>query len=280
MGPRRFKGELTPLEVHKNSERNSVVVFTVEYLKDSHGKTMKKLPGNLTVTDYAIQKVQGFIAAPPAARFFNDELINFGFLHIADSYLDILDHPFRVLPTTFYTSLTTPYRAIGTRKEEQYNYLDSYCRVINYLKNYDFFGLDWAFVPINDENGIHWSGAIIVRPNSLLSPSAAHACKVLHVDSSPGSHDTEDIGEVIKHYMLQAFFDDRNAEERDKHDEMKMRRTIAQIEVCRVKASQQGNGTDCGAYVDIFFGRLMKAYKQSIDDGYVCLCVKLLQIIL
>lgn len=266
----RKKGtkEKTPLEIHKENEKNKKILFTIEFRRDGNGDFVKKLPGCLAISDYDMLRCQGHILEPSEARCFNDEILNSGLRFAVDKiFPDIISQPIRVSSTTFYSSLTTPYNQKAYADEDwMYEHLDSYCRVINDLKYYDIFSMDWVFVPIN--SGFHWSAAVLVQPRLLLSPSTSHACKVFHVDSL-NYHDTATIGEALKHYILQAFLDDRNAEERDKHDELHMRMTIAEIEVTRLSASQQLNNSDCGVYVDIFFERLLRAYKESVDAGLV-----------
>ena len=268
----------SPTDIHNKNEKNKVFLFAVDSRTDELGNPVSKLPVNIRIYDYDMVKLQGHIEEPSLAKCLNDEILNYAITSAVNkNFPGLIDSRWlvRVAPTTFYTTLSTPFNKDSGDEdsEKTQEHLDSYCRVLNYLTTYDYFSMDWVFVPINE--AYHWSGVVVVRPNALLSPSTAHLCKVLHVDSLNGHHDTEEIGETLKHYVLQAFFDDRNAAERDKHDEVHMRTIIGEIEVIKVRASQQPNGFDCGVYVNIFFGRLLKAYKESADAGLVLLLLLL-----
>jgi Ulp1 family protease len=115
------------------------------------------------------------------------------------------------------------------------NHEKSYEQVLNWHRLFDFFAQKIVVVPINSV--CHWTLAVIVGPDSLLSGGSEHVCTIYHLDSLKRFplHDTRDIGFRLKQYMLSVWLDDRNNHRKNSISESQMRVAIFNIPVFAVE---------------------------------------------
>ena len=159
-----------------------------------------------------------------------------------------------VFSVHFFTCITAPHLL---RKHEK-----SYEQVRNLHLLLDLFARKIVVVPIHSFS--HWSLAVVVRPDSLLSGGSENVCKIYHLDSLKRFplHDTRDIGFRLKQYMLSVWLDDRDNPRKDSISETQMRVAMEKIPVHAVSDNaQQENDFDCGTYMSLYFKKIVALYS-------------------
>ena len=191
-----------------------------------------------------------------AMMFFNSTLLHFSFsefsrkLGLWGNLVGLV-----ILSTLFFTQISS---------SNAHNYEKSYDNVRNWYIQFDIFAQNIIVAPIH--RGYHWSVVFIVYPNSLVSDDVGnHRCAIYHLDSLKRYqlHNTEEIGFLLKQYMLSVWLDERNPR-KGQFSESKMRVAIKNIPVVALsEVAQQDNGYDCGTYVSLWFKKLGEQYKDN-----------------
>ena len=240
-------------EKSKNVTKKSKGGVLLEYGKHEKVPNMRDISQSIFQSD--IDRLSIEDTKTDYEKYLNSTLIQLSLLEAARNvglwgdFLGIV-----IFSVQFFTRITSPHVIMNHDK--------SYAEVRNWHLDFDLFAQKIGVVPIHSV--CHWSLAVVVRPDSLLSGVSENVCTIYHLDSLKryNLHDTADIGFHLKQYMLSVWLDDRNKPRKDSISESQMRMAIANIPVFAVSdLAQQENLFDCGTYVSLFFKKIVGLYS-------------------